>query len=75
MPEFTSHDPADRAGVLDLEHALGRLSAEDRTLLALRYEARLDSGEIGALARRPAATVRWRLARLIHRLRKELSDA
>jgi DNA-directed RNA polymerase specialized sigma24 family protein len=54
---------------------LGRLSPEDRTLLALRYEARLDSAEIGVLARRPAATIRWRLARLIHRLRKELSDA
>lgn len=70
----TGHDPADRADELDLEQALRRLSPDDRTLLALRYEARLDSAEIGVLARRPAATIRWRLARLIHRLRKELSD-
>ena len=75
MPEPTSHDPADRAGVLDLERAIGHLSAADRELLALRYEAGLDSSEIGALARHPAATIRWRLARLIDRLRKELSDA
>ena len=68
-------DPADRADELDLERALGHLSFEDRALLALRYEAGLDSSEIGALARRPAATVRWRLARLVARLRKELADA
>ncbi|MCU0478198.1 MAG: sigma-70 family RNA polymerase sigma factor [Chloroflexi bacterium] len=68
-------DPADRADVLDLEHALRHLSPDERALLALRYEAGLDSSEIGALAGRPASTVRWRLARLIARLRKELSDA
>jgi RNA polymerase sigma-70 factor (ECF subfamily) len=68
-------DPADRADVLDLEHALRHLSADERALLALRYEAGLDSSEIGALAGRPAATIRWRLSRLLGRLRKELSDA
>ena len=68
-------DPADRTGALDLERAIGHLSADDRALLALRYEAGLDSSEIGALARRPAATIRWRLARLLARLRKELTDA
>lgn len=68
-------DPADRADVLSLEAALRRLSADERALLALRYEAGLDSKEIGALVGRPAATVRWRLARLVARLRKELSDA
>ncbi len=68
-------DPADRAGQLDLECALRNLSPDERALLALRYEAGLDSSEIGALAGRPAATVRWRLARLLARLRKELSDA
>jgi RNA polymerase sigma-70 factor, ECF subfamily len=67
-------DPACRADGLDLERALTRLSADDRTLLALRYEAGLDSGEIGTLLGRPAATIRWRLARLKAKLRKELSD-
>jgi RNA polymerase sigma-70 factor (ECF subfamily) len=74
-PEPASHDPADRAGELDLERALGHLSADDRALLALRYEAGLDSSEIGAVMRRPAATIRWHLARLLKRLRKELTDA
>ena len=69
------HDPADLAGALDLERALRHLSPDERGLLALRYEAGLDSSEIGDLAGRPAATVRWRLARLIAHLRKELSDA
>jgi RNA polymerase sigma-70 factor (ECF subfamily) len=69
-------DPAATlAGELDLEHAIRHLSADDRSLLALRYAAGLDSAEIGALTGRPAATVRWRLARLLARLRKELSDA
>lgn len=68
-------DPADRADALDLERALGHLSAGERALLALRYEAGLDSAQIGTLSGRPAATVRWRLARLRARLRKELSDA
>jgi RNA polymerase sigma-70 factor (ECF subfamily) len=68
-------DPADHDGALDLERALRHLSPDERALLALRYEAGLDSTEIGALAGRPAATIRWRLARLLTRLRKELSDA
>ena len=74
-PDGVARDPADRAAALDLEDALRHLSADERALLALRYEAGLDSAEIGALAGRPAATVRWRLARLRDRLRKELSDA
>jgi len=74
-PERADCDPADRAGELDLERALGHLSADYRVLLALRYEAGLDSSEIGAVVRRPAGTIRWRLARLLNRLRKELADA
>ena len=60
---------------LDLERVLRRLTPEERSLLALRYESGLDSTEIGQLMRRPAATVRWRLSRLLARLRKELTDA
>ncbi len=68
-------DPAERSGELDLEFALRHLTADERALLALRYEAGFDSTEIGALVGRPSATIRWRLARLRTRLRKELSDA
>ena len=68
-------DPAERAATLDLEWALRHLSPDERALLALRYEAGLDSSEIGRVTGRPAATVRWRLARLVKRLRTELSDA
>jgi DNA-directed RNA polymerase specialized sigma24 family protein len=53
-------DPAEHAEDVDLRRAVERLSADDRALLALRYEAGLDSAEIGALAGRPAATIRWR---------------
>jgi RNA polymerase sigma-70 factor (ECF subfamily) len=68
-------DPADRAGALDLEGALRRLAPGERALLAMRYEAGLDSTQIAAVTGRPAATVRWRLARIRARLREELSDA
>jgi RNA polymerase sigma-70 factor, ECF subfamily len=67
-------DPADRADALDLDDALRRLAPHERALLALRYEAGLDSREIGSLLGRPSATIRWRLSRLVARLRKELSD-
>jgi RNA polymerase sigma-70 factor (ECF subfamily) len=74
-PDGLARDPAERAGALDLERALRHLSPDERSLLALRYEAGLDSSEIGRLVGRPAATIRWRLARLLARLREELSDA
>jgi RNA polymerase sigma-70 factor (ECF subfamily) len=67
-------DPADTAEDVDLQVAIERLTPDDRALLALRYEAGLDSTEIGRLAGRPASTIRWRLARVVARLRKELSD-
>jgi RNA polymerase sigma-70 factor (ECF subfamily) len=68
-------DPADRADVLDLERALRNLSDDERALLALRYEAGLDSAEICAVVGCPAGTVRRRLSGIRDRLRKELSDA
>jgi RNA polymerase sigma-70 factor (ECF subfamily) len=68
-------DPAERTDVLDLDAALEHLAPNERALLALRYEAGLDSSEIGSLLGRPSATVRWRLARLVTKLRTELSDA
>jgi RNA polymerase sigma-70 factor (ECF subfamily) len=62
-------------GGLDLRRALAHLSPGDRSLLALRYVAGLDSTEIAALTGKSASTVRSHLAVLLTRLRKELSDA
>jgi RNA polymerase sigma-70 factor (ECF subfamily) len=68
-------DPAERADAIDLEGALQHLAPDERVLLALRYEAGLDSSAIGSLMGRPSATIRWRLAKMMTKLRKELSDA
>ncbi len=67
-------DPAARAGDLDLADAFSRLSADDRTLLALRYVAGFDSTELGRATGRSASGTRARLARLLDRLRSELAD-
>ena len=67
-------DPASRTGALDLRRALDQLSAEDRTLLAMRHLGGFDSGEIGAALGISADAVRSRLSRLVARLRVELSD-
>jgi RNA polymerase sigma-70 factor (ECF subfamily) len=67
-------DPEGAAAGVDLRTALRRLSADERVLLALHYEAGLDSYEIGELRRRPASTIRWQLSRLVARLRRELAD-
>jgi RNA polymerase sigma-70 factor, ECF subfamily len=76
-------DPADPDAVdspaeirrLDLVNALRRLKPEERSLVALRYGAGLDSAEIGPLLGISASGVRARLMRVIGRLRKELDDA
>lgn len=68
-------DPAGRAGHLDLRNALGRLSPDDRSLLALRYVAGLDSTELARLTGLTPSGTRARLARLLSALRRELTDA
>jgi RNA polymerase sigma-70 factor (ECF subfamily) len=70
----TVGDPGETIRQVDLSNALHRLSPEDRALVALRYLADLDSAEIGSLTGRSASGVRTRLARVLVRLRKELSD-
>jgi RNA polymerase sigma-70 factor (ECF subfamily) len=65
-------DPAESLDVMDLRRALMGLTAEDRTLLALRYAAGLDSYEIADQLRMSASGVRSRLARVIERLRIDL---
>ncbi len=67
-----SDGPADGIDQIDLGNALRRLSGDDRTLVALRYVADLDSGEIGDLTGRSASGVRTRLSRVLHRLQKDL---
>ncbi len=67
-------DPSTEIDRLDLANALHRLSPEDRTILALRYVADLDSAEISPLVGLSASGVRSRLSRLVDRLRKELTD-
>ena len=68
-------DPSSLVSQLDLRRALSHIAPEDRALLALRYVAGLDSFEIAALTHKNASSVRSRLAALLARLRKELSDA
>jgi RNA polymerase sigma-70 factor, ECF subfamily len=65
-------DPADHISTLDLARVLRGLSPDDRTLLALRFAAGLDSSEIAAQLGMSASGVRSRLSRLIDRLRKDL---
>jgi RNA polymerase sigma-70 factor (ECF subfamily) len=57
---------------LDMANVLARLKPEERTLIALRYAAGLDSAEIGAVLGMSASGVRSRLDRLLDRLRAEL---
>ncbi len=59
----------------DLGAALSRLNADERTLLALRFVADLESAEIGRAMGLSASGVRSRLERLLARLRRELADA
>jgi RNA polymerase sigma factor (sigma-70 family) len=67
-------DPAALTGDIDLRNALARLKPDDRALIALRYVAGFDSAELAsALGMSPSGT-RARLARLLERLRTELSD-
>jgi RNA polymerase sigma factor (sigma-70 family) len=59
---------------LELVNLLGRLSTQDRTLLALRYVARLDAAEIGSIVRMSPSGVRGHFSRLLGRLRREIID-
>ena len=68
-------DPADAIDLVDLERALRRLGPDDRTLIALRYVAGLDSTEIAAQLGGSASGIRSRLARLLDRLRTDLDHA
>lgn len=61
------------ADVVDLDRALRGLKPHERSLLALRYAAGLDSTEIARQMGMSASGVRSRLARLLERLRDDLA--
>jgi RNA polymerase sigma-70 factor (ECF subfamily) len=67
-------DPADGIAAIDLRNALAHLNADDRALLAMRYVAGFDSTELAVATGLTAAGTRARLARLLARLERELSD-
>jgi RNA polymerase sigma-70 factor (ECF subfamily) len=65
-------DPSERISTVDLARVLRSLSPDERTLLALRFGAGLDSAEIAGQLGMSASGVRSRLSRLIERLRMDL---
>ena len=65
-------DAANSIDLVDLQDALKSLKPDERSLLALRYVAGLDSTEIAAQLRMTPSGVRSRLARLLERLRMDL---
>jgi RNA polymerase sigma-70 factor (ECF subfamily) len=68
-----SVQPTDGASI-DLRAALARLSADERTLLALRYVAGYTSSEIADITGSAPGVVRVRLSRIHRRLRKDLES-
>jgi RNA polymerase sigma-70 factor (ECF subfamily) len=77
IPVATVDEPsisAEREGHIDLANALSRLSPDDRALIALRYLAGFDSTELARATGLSASGTRARLARLLDRMRTELSD-
>jgi RNA polymerase sigma factor (sigma-70 family) len=67
-------DPATGVDSLDLLAAMDRLDPDDRALIAMRYVAGFDATELSvAIGLSPPGT-RARLARILARLRQELSD-
>ena len=74
QPAAERSDPSVGIARLDLAQALGRLSPDDRALLALRYVAGFDATEIGKVTGRTAGGTRVRLSRLTAQLRGQLSQ-
>jgi RNA polymerase sigma-70 factor, ECF subfamily len=64
-------EPTDGASI-DIHAALAGLSADERSLLALRYVAGYSSPEIAEITGSSSGVVRVRLSRLNQRLRREL---
>jgi RNA polymerase sigma-70 factor (ECF subfamily) len=79
--ELTAHargvlagiDPATGIDSLDLLAAMDRLAPEERGLIAMRYVVGFDATELGAAIGLSSSGTRARLARILTRLRQELS--
>ncbi len=69
--EQEASDPPQHAS---LAEALGRLSGDDRAILALRYQEEFDTAEIAEILKIPAGTVKSRLHYARKRLRKYLEE-
>jgi RNA polymerase sigma factor (sigma-70 family) len=67
-------DPGSTINAIDLRNALSRLDPDDQALLAMRYVAGFDATELAFATRRSPSGTRARLARLLHRLERELGD-
>lgn len=67
-------DPGSRAELLDLAEAVAHLHPDERRLLGLRFVGGLTSEEIARELGGSASAVRGRLARIVARLRAELTD-
>jgi RNA polymerase sigma factor (sigma-70 family) len=73
-PSSSERDPAQGIDAIDLRNALARLAESERVLLAMRYVAGFDSTELAAATGLTPGGTRARLARLLARLERELSD-
>lgn len=67
-------DPATGVDSLDLLAAMDRLDPDDRALIAMRYVVGFDATELSAAIGLSPPGTRARLARILARLRQELSD-
>jgi DNA-directed RNA polymerase specialized sigma24 family protein len=67
-------DPGSTINAIDLRNALAGLDPDDQALLAMRYVAGFDATELAFATRRSPSGTRARLARLLHRLERELGD-
>jgi len=67
-------DPGSTITSIDLRNALARLDPGDRALVAMRYLAGFDANELAYATGRSPSGTRARLARLLHRLERELGD-
>ena len=70
-----SADPSAGIGAVDLARALRKLTSDERSLLAMRYAAGLDSTQISTVTGMSSSGVRTRLARVLERLRVDLDHA
>lgn len=66
-------DPGATINSIDLRNALARLDPADRALVAMRYLAGFDATELAFATGRSPSGTRARLARLLHRLERDLT--